>query len=333
VTSVRDCGNELPFIRAVRDTIAAGKGVGPRVLMACIVDGESAGALGIDRLRTADEIPALIKKFKDAGCVQVKIYQSFPPALIHPLSVAAHAAGMTVTGHVPTGIGVVKAIEAGQDQINHLPYVLDAFLGELPKDDPTARDRAMEALDLNSPAARKLAAWFASRHAVLDPTLSVYELWLPRPKLVAREPGLGKLPPALQAVFADPGPQPDDDKRTRRFARLVQLLGELHKAGVTIVAGTDQTVPGHSLHGEIELYVEAGFTPLEALQAATIVPARAMKRDRELGTVEAGKRADFLLVDGDPLADIRALRKIKVVVADGKAYDPAKLWRSVDFTP
>jgi imidazolonepropionase-like amidohydrolase len=104
-------------------------------------------------------------------------------------------------------------------------------------------------------------------------------------------------------------------------------------AGVTIVAGTDQAVPGHSLHREIELYVQAGFTPMEALQAATIVPARVMKQDKELGTVEAGKRADFLLVDGDPLADIRALRRIRVVVAAGRAYDPAALWRSVGFTP
>ncbi|HET9623945.1 MAG TPA: amidohydrolase family protein [Kofleriaceae bacterium] len=333
VTTVRDCANELPFIRAVRDTIAAGQGVGPRVLMACVVDGESGGALGIDRLRTADQIPALIKKFKDAGCAQVKIYQSFPPALIHPLSVAAHAAGMTVTGHVPNGIGVVAAVDAGQDQVNHLPFVLEAFLGKLPERDMQARDRALATLDLASPASKKLAAWFAARHVVLDPTLSVYELSLPRAVLLQREPGLGKLPPALQPVFADPGPRPDDDTRTRRFARFVELLGVLHKAGVTIVAGTDQTVPGHSLHGEIELYVEAGFTPLEALQAATIVPARAMKRDRELGTVEVGKRADFLLVDGDPLADIRALRKLKLVVAEGKAYDPAKLWRSVDFTP
>jgi len=102
---------------------------------------------------------------------------------------------------------------------------------------------------------------------------------------------------------------------------------------VPIVAGTDQAVPGHSLHRELELYVQAGFTPMEALQAATIVPARAMKKDKELGTVEAGKRADFLLVDGDPLADIRALRRIRVVVAGGRAYDPAALWRSVGFTP
>jgi imidazolonepropionase-like amidohydrolase len=115
--------------------------------------------------------------------------------------------------------------------------------------------------------------------------------------------------------------------------KFLALLGLLHKAGVTIVAGTDQAVPGHSLHRELELYVMAGFTPMEAIQAATIVPARVMKRDRELGTVEVGKRADFILVDGDPLVDIRALRRIAVVVFAGHGYDPGKLWKSADFTP
>ena len=334
VTSVRDCGNELPFIRAIRDTIAAGKGVGPRINMACIVDGEGPGSLGIERLHDASEIPALIKKFKDASCAQVKIYQSFPPALIHPLSVAAHAAGMTVTGHVPTGIDAVKAVEAGQDMINHVPFIVQAALGKLPANDQGAFDRALAAFDPTGPAAKKLAAWFAAHHLVLDATLAVYELsFMPRAQLLKDEPGLSKLPTPLAAAFADPGPQPDADRRAIRYERLLGMVRTLHEAGVTIVAGTDQTVPGHSIHRELELYVQAGFTPLEALQAATIVPARALKRDRELGTVEAGKRADFLLVDGDPLADIRALRKIKVVVSDGKAYDPAKLWESVGFKP
>jgi imidazolonepropionase-like amidohydrolase len=107
----------------------------------------------------------------------------------------------------------------------------------------------------------------------------------------------------------------------------------LHKAGVTIVAGTDQAVPGHSLHREIELYVEAGFTPMEAIQAATIVPARVMHRVRELGTIEVGKHADLILVDGDPLAEIRRTRRIVTVVSQGRLFDPAALWKSVGFTP
>jgi imidazolonepropionase-like amidohydrolase len=334
VTTVRDCGNEFDFIRSVRDTIDAGNGVGPRVLLACIVDGEGAGSVGTDRLRTADDIPALIKKFKAAGCAQVKIYQNLDPRLIHPLSVAAHAAGMTVTGHVPNGIGAVKAVEAGLDQINHIAFVLQAFAaGDLPPSEHGSRlERAFDAFNPSTPAARKLAGWFAARHTVLDPTLALRELSLPRAELAKVEPGLAMLPAPLAAVFADSGPGPNDEQRRRILEKALGLVGVLHSAGVTIVAGTDQTVPGHSLHRELELYVKAGFTPLEAIQAATLIPARVMKKDKELGSIEAGKRADFILVDGDPLADIRALRRVRIVVASGKAYDPAKLWRSVGFS-
>lgn len=333
VTTVRDCGNELDFIRAVRDTIDAGRGTGPRILLACIIDGPGAGSLGTDRLRTVEEIPALVQKFKAAGCAQVKIYQSLDPRLIRPLTVAAHAAGMTVTGHVPDGIGAIKAIEAGQDMISHIAFVLQAFAaGDLP---PTERgsklDRAIDAFDPSTPAARKLAAWFAARGTVLDPTLALRELSLP--ELAKLEPGVATLPPPLAAAFATPPPGPNDERRRQLFDKVLGLLGLLHKAGVPIVAGTDQAVPGHSLHRELELYVKAGFTPLEAIQAATIVPARAMKQDKELGTIAAGKRADFILIDGDPLADIRALRRIRIVVASGRAYDPAQLWRSVGFSP
>ncbi|HEX3758894.1 MAG TPA: amidohydrolase family protein [Kofleriaceae bacterium] len=335
VTTVRDCGNELDFVRAVRDTIDAGKGVGPRLLLACIVDGEGPGSLGTERLTRTEDIPALIKKFKAAGCAQVKIYQSLDPRLIRPLAAAAHAAGLTVTGHVPTGATAVQAVTDGYDQINHAQFLMRAFAaGDLP---PTERGsklmRAIEAFDPSTPAARKLAGWFAAHHTVLDPTLALGELALPHAELVRREPGLATLPAPLAAAFSDAGPGPDDDRTRRLLDKSVALIGLLHKAGVPIVAGTDQAVPGHSLHRELEIYVEAGFTPMEALQAATIVPARAMKKDKELGTIEAGKRADFLLVDGDPLADIHALRKIRVVVTGGRAYDPAALWRSVGFTP
>jgi imidazolonepropionase-like amidohydrolase len=99
------------------------------------------------------------------------------------------------------------------------------------------------------------------------------------------------------------------------------------------VAGTDQTVPGHSVHREIELYVKAGFTPLEAIQAATIVPARVMKLDKELGTIEVGKKADLIILDGNPLDDISNIRRVKTVVHDGRVYDCGPLWKSVGFQP
>ena len=117
------------------------------------------------------------------------------------------------------------------------------------------------------------------------------------------------------------------------FTKDIAIVGALHRAGVPIVAGTDQAVPGHSLHREIELYVQAGFTPMEAIQAATIVPARVMGLDKELGTVEKGKRADLILLNADPLADIHNTRKVEYVISNGEMYHTAELWQSVGFKP
>ena len=100
-----------------------------------------------------------------------------------------------------------------------------------------------------------------------------------------------------------------------------------------IVAGTDQAVPGYSLHREIELYVQAGFTPMEAIQAATIVPARAMGLAKESGTVQKGKRGDLILINGDPLQDIHNTRNVEYVISNGAMYHTAELWQSVGFKP
>ena len=110
-------------------------------------------------------------------------------------------------------------------------------------------------------------------------------------------------------------------------------IGALHRAGITIVAGTDQTVPGYSLHREIELYAQAGFTPMEAIQAATIVPARVMGVDKEVGTIEAGKRADLIVLNGNPLDDIHNTRNVAYVITNGVMYNCAELWKSVGFKP
>jgi imidazolonepropionase-like amidohydrolase len=339
VTTVRDCGNELDFIRSVRDTIEAGRGLGPSLLLACFVDGDSPRAIGTTRLREESEIPKLIRTFRDARCSQVKIYSSLPPRLIAPLARAAHEAGMSVTGHIPNGIGAVHAVEAGMDQINHLHYVARAFLP--PSYDPDAtlsdavlRKAALE-VDLSSPSAKETLEFFRSRHVVVDPTMALAELGTHTAEENARvEPGLSKVAEPLRQQLVTVGAPPEQrEKAHALWKRDLEILRALHQAGVPIVAGTDQAVPGHSLHREMEIYVSAGFSPMEAIQAATIVPARAMNRDKEVGTVEAGKRADLIIVDGDPLADIRNLRRVVTVVQAGRAYDTAKLWRMAGFQP
>jgi imidazolonepropionase-like amidohydrolase len=339
VTTVRDCGNELDFIRSVRDAVDSNKGLGPRILLACIVDSPGDGSIGTDLLRSAAQIPALIKKFQEAGCAQVKVYSNLDPQLLRALARAAHAAGMTVTGHIPEGIGIVHAVEDVMDMVNHLSFVVRALLpASYGADKPLPRPvflRAMDEMDLASQPATKTLAFLARRQVVVDPTVALSELSThTHEELVAIEPGLAKVAVPLREPLGSMGVLSEDAAAAhRRWATMLAVLRALHRAGVPIVAGTDQAIPGHSLYRELEIYVDAGFTPLEAIQAATAVPARVMRRERDLGTVAPGKLADLILVDGDPLTDIRTLRRVTSVVIGGRVYDTAALWRSVGFQP
>jgi imidazolonepropionase-like amidohydrolase len=240
-----------------------------------------------------------------------------------------HKVGMTVTGHIPNGLNAYQAIEAGQDQINHIQYVRDIMHAPFPKEmSRPDRMKAFANLDLNSPEAQKAVAFLKDHHTVIDPTLSVFETFTATTAkpTASFEPGVVKVAPELRQQLTDVEPPNElSPIINQAFEKEVAIVGVLHRAGVPIVAGTDQTVPGYSLHREMELYVQAGFTPLEAIQAASLVPARVMGLDKELGTVEKGKRGDLILVDGDPLADIHNSRNVE--------YHTAELWQSVGFKP
>jgi imidazolonepropionase-like amidohydrolase len=336
-TTVRDCGNEFEFITAVRDAIKNGKGLGPQLLLAGIVDGSSSFTIGVERVDTPEQAKMWVNRYHDAGFQQMKIYSSVKIEELKAVTAEAHRLGMSVTGHVPEGITTFEAVEAGQDQINHIQYIVTMMVPPLPEGSKRADAmKALADLDINSPLAQTALAFLVEHGTVVDPTLALFEFEsasTAKPP-ASFEPGVDKIAPELAPIFKDVGPpSPLADVQEKVFAKLLAVTGALHKAGVPIVAGTDQTIPGHSLHREIELYVQAGFTPMEAIQAATIVPARVMGVDKEVGTVEPGKRADVILVDGNPLESIRNIRNVKYVIADGKMYDCAELWRSVGFKP
>ena len=176
----------------------------------------------------------------------------------------------------------------------------------------------------------------AYRDTVIDPTLAIFEIdeaTTERPAATI-EPGANFVAPELVQSLTDVEPPSEATQQQEQVdAKYLAIVGALHRAGIPIMAGTDQTIPGHSMHREIELYVKAGFTPMEAIQAATLVLARALGLDKESGTVEAGKRADLIVIDGDPLADIHNTRNVESVIANGKLFDPTVLWRSVGFKP
>ena len=322
----------------VRDAIDSGRGVGPRVVVDCLVDGDGKASLGTLRVSSPDDIAPVVELAVKARCAEIKVYSSVKPALVAPLSAEAHRRGLRVTGHVPTGMDLNDALDAGFDGVNHIQYVPSIVFPkkreELEKLSRAERRRRVLDLDLASPPMQQLFRRMAKQKTVYDPTVALFELFLhPASVLAEREPGLAKMPRELRGVFGG-GMDPDDvDVNRRVFEKYLAAIREMHKLGVTIVAGTDIGVPGHTLHRELELYVAAGFSPLEALQAATIVPARVLGKDRELGTVTTGKRADLVVVDGNPLADIRALRKVRLVIARGRVYDPATMWKVAGFQP
>jgi imidazolonepropionase-like amidohydrolase len=337
VTTVRDCGNEFEFITAVRDAIAQGRGLGPRILAAGIVDGSSSYTIGVDRVDTPEQAKMWVDRYHAANFQQMKIYSSVKLEEVKAVADEAHKLGMTVTGHVPDGLTAYDTIPAGQDQINHISYIADIMRAPLPKDAKRIdRMNATASIDLNSPEAQKALQFLKDHHTVVDPTIALFELFgatTARPP-ASFEPGINKIAPELAQQLTDVEPPSDRSALGDKvFAKELEIVGALHKAGIPIVAGTDQAVPGYSLHREIELYAQAGFTPMEAIQAATIVPARAMGVDKELGTIEKGKRGDLILINGDPLADIHNTRNVEYVITNGTMYHTAELWQSVGFKP
>jgi len=336
-TTVRDCGNEFEFITAVRDAIAQGRGLGPRLLLAGIVDGTGPLALGVERVDTPEQAKMWTDKYHGANFQQMKIYSSVKLEELRVVADEAHHFGMTVTGHVPEGLTAYQAINAGQDQINHIEYIADIMLPPLSANASRLdRLKASGDIDLNSPEAQKAISFLVQHGTVVDPTLALFEFFTANTSKppVSIEPGVAKVAPELAMILAETGPpSPAAPLIDKAFQKEVAIVGALHHAGIPIVAGTDQTVPGYSLYREIELYVEAGFTPMEAIQAATIVPARVMGLDKELGTVESGKRADLIIVDANPLESIHNIRKVEFVITNGVMYNCAELWRSVGFKP
>jgi len=314
VTTVRDMGNEFEFVVPLRDAIASGRALGPRVLAAGLIDGGGPNAFGVYYAATPEEAKQAVGKYHDAGFQQIKIYSLVTPPIVEAICAEAHRLGMTVTGHVPNGMTIEQAAAAGMDHIAHL-----AIRGEA-----------------GSEEVQKTIAFLRDHKTVMDPTQSWNELLghAAGTPISAFQPGVLKIPAPLNRVFSNAGAAGIDAATARtRLERGLRIVKALHDAGVPIVAGTDEGIPGYSVHREIELYVEAGLTSMEALQAATIVPARVMKMDGELGTIERGKRADMIVLNANPLDAIRNIRAVRWTIRDGRVYDAPALWQSVRFQP
>ncbi len=317
ITTARDCGGEFDYLVAQRNTVERGNVPSPRMLLAGLVDAGGLKAFGAITAETPDEGRAVVDRYHAAGFQQMKLYTYLQPDVIKAICKEAHRLGMTVTGHVPQAVNTFQGIEDGMDQINHLNYVSSMLR---PPDNPRGP------IDVNSAAAQKAIAFLKAHHTVVDPTAGWGEMASHSKEVdvASFEPGILHAPFVLEAKFRGMGGNTTAAQMKARMTQNLEVIHALHKAGIAIVPGSDTGLPGYGLLREIELYVEAGFTPLEAIQSATIVSARAMGLDHDSGTIEPGKRADLILVNGNPLANISDLRKVSRVVAAGRMYNTAE---------
>ena len=344
VTSARDMANDTDaFLKRVA-RFDDGSELGPRVLKAGIIDGTGEFA-GPTKMRADNAADALkdVDWYADHGYAQIKIYSSMKPELVPVIADRAHARGLRVSGHVPAFMSAHQFVEAGADEIQHLNFIVLNFL--FPQVQETRnRDRFIKVAEHareftpDKPAVREFIAFLKQHHTVLDPTMDVFEgLFSGDP--TATTPGLAKVAarfPAqirrgLQSGALDV-PADRKDAYAQAFPAMLNLLRALHDAGVTIIPGTDE-LAGYMLHHELELYARAGIPNAQVLRMATLTPAQVMGVDKDRGVIAAGKLADLILIDGNPLQRMSDIENVDVVIKGGKVYDPAKIEQALGIAP
>lgn len=333
VTSVRDLANDNDQLQATRKRIDAGENIGPRIIAAGFIDGPGPYQ-GPTKVLAADEMQAreYVAMYAGLGYPQIKIYSSLKPELVPVIIEEAHKRGMRVSGHIPAAMTAAECVRLGQDEIQHMNFVFLNFMPDVKETRTPARfiepgKRAGD-LDLDSPQVQEFIALLKEKHTVVDPTLAIWEsTYTDRPGEVPRGYAAvaDRFPASVQrglkaAGNALPVTTEADEVYRKSYATFRKMLKRLHDTGVTIVAGTD-SLAGFTLHRELEIYQEAGIPAGEVLRIATLGAATVMKQDAELGSIEVGKLADVVLVDGDPTLDVANLRRMRTVIKDGKIYD------------
>lgn len=342
VTGIRLAWGEPKHRKWVRD-INTEKLAGPRIYMAgAILDGPK--PIWSFSRAVADENDGrkAVGETKELGADFVKVYSRLPREIFFAIADEARKQGIPFAGHVPDSVNAGEASDAGQRSIEHLSGILMASSSR----EDELRAQANSAASSDMLARRQIAraareSFEASKAERLFSRLVKNRTWqvptlviqrnlanLEDPKITS-DPRARYLPDSITKTW-----NPGQDIRTKGrspeelaaakegYAEVLRLVGQMNRAGVALAAGTDvftlYTMPGFSLHDELALLVEAGLTPMQALQAATLSVAQLIGRQSELGTIEPGKLADCVLLDADPLADIRNITRINAVVSDGR---------------
>ncbi|HEY0549743.1 MAG TPA: amidohydrolase family protein [Verrucomicrobiae bacterium] len=306
ITSVRDPGQWLEIYEPVKSSSLPQ----PR----CFVAGPHLDSLphahpkDAFAVATAEETRAAVNRFVDEGASHIKVYYRLPLELIRVACSAAHERGVPVTAHLEL-VDADEAIRAGLDGVEHVSSFGTALaergdaekFREAVRNDNEARRQARyelwSKLDLDrSPRVQPLIDSIVKQKIFLSPTLAVFE--------------------------RRAGDKSVSDVEARGYANMLKFIRLCHRAGATIVVGSHSSVPkaerGWAYQREMELLVECGFTPHEVITAATLNNARFFHTDARLGSIEASKLADLVLIAGNPLADITAMRRVKRVMLNGQ---------------
>jgi len=343
VTSVRDLANDTDFLMQTRSRFDAGTEIGPRVVMAGFIDGRGPyqGPTKVFA-DTEEEAKTAIDNYAKMGYVQIKVYSSLKPELLPKIVEMAHAHGMRVSGHVPSGMNAEQFVRDGVDEIQHMNFIFLDFMPQVKDTRTPARFTEVAAhgaeIDPKSEQVQAFIHLLKEHKIVLDPTLSIFEgMFDDRPGKMAQSfaPVADNMPAQVRRGFLYGGlqvPAGQDQRYQDSFQRMLDMAKTFYEAGIPIVAGTD-SLAGFSLHRELELYVKAGIPAPKVLQLATLGAARVVKRDSELGSIAPGKLADVILVDGDPTAHISDIRRVKTVVKDGVVFQVADMDRALGVIP
>jgi hypothetical protein len=344
VTSVRDMGNDIEELKHLQFQWDSGLAIGPRVWKAGLIDGpgqfQAPTGLYAD---TLEEAQAAVNRYADLGYIQIKLYSSLKPELVPGIVKTAHERGLRVSGHIPNGMTASQFVEDGADEVQHINFIFLNFLASQVKDTRTPeRFTAVGAnaakLDLQSKDVSDFIELLQKHHTTVDVTLATFEgMFTGRPGKESPDfaPVLNRLPAQVQRgayTGGLPVSEQNDQLYKDSYDAMLRLTKRMYDSGIPILAGTD-AIAGIMLHRELELEVRAGIPPSKALQIATFHAAQLLKQENELGSIAPGKRADFLLVEGNPAEHISDIRRCRIVMKNGVLYKSADVYSAVGIKP
>lgn len=340
VTTIRTTGSVEPYLDLeLKKAVEAGKLIGPKMnATGPYLEGQGAFTLQMHELTGPDDARRMVEYWISEGAGSFKAYNVLTRAELKAAIQTAHKHHIKVTGHL-CSIGFREAAALGIDDLEHgLTVDTEFFPGKQPDVCPNPNQAAAAAakLDVNGPEIQETIKTLVSHHVALTSTLPVFEQFVPsRPDE----------PQKVLDALSDDARKAYQDNRKRvaqrkdspwpvMFQKEMQFERAFVKAGGTLLAGLDPTgiggvIAGYGDQRELELLVEAGFTPVEAIKIYTLNGAQFLGLADHIGSLEKGKQADIVLVKGDPGTKIEDVENVDVVFKDGVGYDSKKLVESV----